>query len=208
MSIFFTSDTHFNHISVIKYNNRPYSCIQEMNESLIDNWNNIVNKHDIVYHLGDFAWSNHNYFISRLNGKKILIKGNHDKFSQDVAKNFTQIENQLTIKIQDKIIILSHTAQRVWDRSHYGSYHLFGHSHGRLKTYNLSLDVGVDANNYRPISYDQVIDKMNLRYERMVANNRVHLDRNPIMYHQDDVEYFEKLCILDQTNTRSINECN
>lgn len=79
---FFTSDTHFNHANIIKYSNRPFSSVEEMNRKLIENWNNTVKPFDTVFHLGDFAmgpparWAD---FRKALNGKIILILGNHDK---------------------------------------------------------------------------------------------------------------------------------
>ena len=102
MSIkYITSDTHFNHSNIIKYCNRPFHDIYEMNQAIIDRWNSIVNDNDIVYHLGDFAFIRRDNlelsyaqqlrqqireFVDRLNGKIILIKGNHDKLSNFQAE--------------------------------------------------------------------------------------------------------------------------
>ena len=79
--IFITSDTHFSHKNIIKYCNRPFSSVEEMNSVLTDNWNSIVSKDDLVIHLGDFSFGrtiesikNH---LDKLNGNKILILGNH-----------------------------------------------------------------------------------------------------------------------------------
>ena len=79
--IFFTADTHWGHRNIIKYCQRPFADVDEMNETLITNWNNSVGKDDIVFHLGDFAmggsadWSR---LLDRLNGRIYLILGNHD----------------------------------------------------------------------------------------------------------------------------------
>ena len=85
--IYVTSDTHFSHANIIKYCNRPYSSIEEMNQSLVENWNSVVNKNDLVIHLGDFAWGRTiqsiKQHLDKLNGNKILILGNHDSLSQD-----------------------------------------------------------------------------------------------------------------------------
>lgn len=79
--IYFISDTHFNHSNIIEYCNRPFNDIKEMNDTLINNWNSVVKKDDIVYHLGDFALADEEKLkelYSKLNGTIILIRGNHD----------------------------------------------------------------------------------------------------------------------------------
>ena len=85
MKVFIISDTHFNHANIIKYCNRPFKDTKEMYEAMIKNWNETVSNNDIVIHLGDFGLSNKEYIasiIKRLNGKKILIMGNHDNWSE------------------------------------------------------------------------------------------------------------------------------
>jgi calcineurin-like phosphoesterase family protein len=80
---FFTSDHHFGHKNILNYEKeaRPFSSVEEMNEVMIERWNNVVHRNDIVYHLGDFAFGKHNIQIAeRLNGKKRLILGNHDTY--------------------------------------------------------------------------------------------------------------------------------
>ena len=82
MSRFFTSDTHFGHRNIIKYSNRPFDSVEQMNEALIDNWNDTVLPTDTVYHLGDVAlgpWSEWDSILTRLNGYKVLVVGNHDR---------------------------------------------------------------------------------------------------------------------------------
>lgn len=81
MAIYVISDTHFNHTNIIAYCNRPFLSVEEMNEALVYNWNKTVKDTDIVYCLGDFALCNKQdieKFVSRLNGYKILVMGNHD----------------------------------------------------------------------------------------------------------------------------------
>ena len=79
---YLVSDTHFNHSNIIKDCSRPFSNIEEMNKVIIDNWNNIVDKEDTVYHLGDFGFGTKEELkeiFDKLNGKKYLIMGNHDR---------------------------------------------------------------------------------------------------------------------------------
>ena len=101
--IFVTSDHHFNHKNIIQYENRPFNNIDEMNKELIKKWNNVVSKNDIVYHLGDFCFSNTpSDFLKQLRGKVILIMGNHDK---KIKKNVNFWYDQGFYKVYDKPII-------------------------------------------------------------------------------------------------------
>lgn len=100
--IFFIGDLHFGHENVIKFDNRPYKTVDEMNEDLIRRWNNKVSPGDIVYVLGDLIWKTYNKsaadLIKRLNGQIILIKGNHDRFLHNAkAKKKHWLESKITI---------------------------------------------------------------------------------------------------------------
>ncbi|GJQ43678.1 MAG: hydrolase [Ignavibacteriaceae bacterium] len=188
--IFFTADTHFNHAGIIKSCNRPFANVDEMNEALIQNWNNKVDVLDEVYHLGDFIWKGNSQrvqeIIYRLNGKIYIIKGNHDHSQQvkyyENCSNVGWVKDYFELKIDntfDEIdelmkannttflqnitkmqFVLFHYGMRVWNKSHYGSFHLYGHSHGNLPPIRNSWDVGVDANNYEPIELNEVIKKI------------------------------------------------
>jgi calcineurin-like phosphoesterase family protein len=147
-----------------------------MNEHLVSNWNLVVTPQDIVYHVGDVAFEKDpevlHCIISRLNGTVHLVKGNHDNLIKGkVANLFEHIEYSglREIRVEDpdgfggfQPIVLCHYAMRVWNRSHYGAWHLFGHSHGTLPDddTSLSLDVGVDCWNYFPVSYEQIKERM------------------------------------------------
>lgn len=175
MSFYFTGDTHFGHKNVIGYTSRPFKDLEDMHEKLIANWNQTVSPHDIVYHLGDFALCKPTEAISilqRLNGRKHLIFGNHDKSlrkNKEFLACWESSQDFLEIKLQDPLaqdgvrrIILCHYAMKVWNKSHYGSYQLYGHSHGSLPDdpNSLSLDVGVDCWNYKPVRYEEIAAKM------------------------------------------------
>ena len=82
--VFITSDTHFNHKNIIKYCNRPFDSVDEMNNVLIDNWNKSIDNNDIIIHLGDFGFNGYcpnslQQIVANLRGRKWLILGNHDK---------------------------------------------------------------------------------------------------------------------------------
>lgn len=179
--IYFTSDTHFSHANIIKYCSRPFSSAEEMDEHMIKQWNSRVKPGDTVYHLGDFGFTNQERLkkiIERLNGQKFLIWGNHDKTlqgSQELKDMFVKCTNFLEISVKDadvergsQKIVLCHYAMLVWNKSHHGAWMLHGHSHGSLKyPYKMKImDVGVDSNNFAPVSYDEVKAAMQLiKYE-------------------------------------------
>lgn len=163
---FFISDTHFGHERIIHLSKRPFASIEEMNETLVNNWNKIVGPKDIVWHLGDFGMGSDapaNSFAERLNGEIHLIEGNHDQITiRDCAGSFASIQLMKTISLDGQKIVLCHYPMREWDKSWRGSWHLFGHVHGRLDTepYSKSMDVGVDSNSYRPLSFEDVREFM------------------------------------------------
>ncbi len=168
MNTFFTSDTHFGHANIIKYCNRPFSNIREHDEELIRRWNSVVTNTDTVYHLGDFSFVNASSIIEKLNfAQLVFIYGNHDKQMQHfmTAHALTRgpkrpmfAKSFLEQKIDGINFTFCHYALRVWNKSHHGAYHLYGHSHGTLPDdpNSLSFDVGVDCHNYTPISLEEV----------------------------------------------------
>ena len=173
---FFTGDEHYFHTSksggIIKYCGRPFEDINDMHESLISNHNEVVNKNDIVIHDGDFSMKNVDgtiEIIKRLNGKHIFIAsvvGGHDKTIRKIFKKYSDMFEYIPyvyeLILHNKYhITISHYCMRVWPRSHYNSWHLFAHSHCRLESEGKSHDIGVDCNDYYPLSEDQIIDIMN-----------------------------------------------
>lgn len=99
--IWVTSDNHFDHKNIIKYCNRPFKDVNEMNETMIKNWNNVVKPNDTVYHLGDFALTSakrYEYFLSRLHGHIIIILGNHDKSVKRMKElGFSEVYKKMVI---------------------------------------------------------------------------------------------------------------
>ncbi len=157
----FTADTHFNHANIIRFCRRPFSDVVEMNEAMIERWNARVGERDLVYHLGDLAWGDWGPLLDRLNGDIILVMGGHDKKSQKkFAGRFLHSADLMDIVIEGYTIVLCHYCLRVWNKSHFDSWHLFGHSHGSLPALGKSLDVGVDAHDFSPWSWEEVKDYM------------------------------------------------
>ncbi len=169
MSDFFSSDYHFYHKNVIKYCNRPFNNVEEMNEKIISNHNKLVRPSDTTYMLGDIAFVSDIQdavkILSRMNGRKVLISGNHDSRNlkdKSFRDCFEKISPLLEIKIDGQLIVLCHYSMNVWNKSHHKSFHLFGHSHGSMpdNPNSLSFDVGVDTNDFYPYTYQQIKDKM------------------------------------------------
>lgn len=172
MKQFFTSDTHFSHANIIKYENRPFKNVNEMDEYLIEKWNNKVNKNDEVYHLGDFAFAPSNRIreiLNKLNGRIYLIWGNHDKeikHNRSIQEKFIFCREYYSLKINNLPIILFHYPIAVWDRQHHGSIHFYGHIHSNLDNHHPlvvelknAYNVGVDVNNFEPKTLEEIIKK-------------------------------------------------
>ena len=189
-NIWFVSDTHFGHKNILNHANRPFITVDEMNHVLVNNWNNCVSKNDIVWHLGDFSFQNKIQFddlLSNLNGEIHVVLGNHDKTISQNKRFFLEsgklrsVQNYAELKIDNNFFVLNHYGQRVWNRHHYGSIHLYGHSHGSLPPVGLSVDVGVDCKEiteeYRPISLDEVLSYMKNKTSHVADYHGSSLDK-------------------------------
>ena len=168
-NIYFTSDTHFNHGNVVSLDHRPFTDLEHMTESLIEKWNERVKHNDIVYHIGDFAlsWGKKHYdlidkILSRLNGTKFLIVGNHDR--DEVTKNprWSKVTHYHEIKVDlggvhKQRICMMHYAIRSWNQMHRGAWMLHGHSHGNLPDIGGKiLDVGTMNWGFAPVRLDEI----------------------------------------------------
>ena len=184
--IFFTSDLHFGHENVIRFDNRPFNTVEEMDEEMIKRWNTKVGKGDIVYVLGDFIWKAATNeavsIIRRLNGQIILIKGNHDRFLHNAAakKALAGIKDydDICVTLEDgttRRCILSHYFIPFYNGHRYQAIHLHGHSHlteeaaeeVRISTelnekgYDLKIyNVGCMYWNYTPVTLDEILERM------------------------------------------------
>lgn len=155
----FTADHHFGHNNVIRFCDRPFGDAAEMDLCLVQNWNAVVAPGDTVYHLGDFAYRGDKRVLrglfESLHGTKHLILGNHDH-GETKKLGWSSIAQMATVNEGSQRIVLCHYALRVWQGQHYGSIHLYGHSHGNLPGTHASLDVGVDAWGYCPVDLVQI----------------------------------------------------
>ena len=185
--IFFTSDNHFFHESIIKFCKRPFETVEEMDKTMINNWNNTVPTDGLVFHLGDFAWGGYQAWKKireQLNGEIILIKGNHcwkngPQSQQQYDSLFKHTTQQMRIEIKGRKMWLNHFPflcySGVYRDINGMEYNLFGHIHTSNvnernvgKDFSRSIDnlcptqydVGVDFNNFTPISWNEVNNKI------------------------------------------------
>ncbi|MFT4986996.1 MAG: calcineurin-like phosphoesterase family protein [Glaciecola sp.] len=166
--IFFTSDHHFGHANIIRFCNRPFENAKQMNEVLIQKWNEKIGPNDMVYHLGDLElYSEEDLadIIDQLNGTIHLIVGDHEGAAVQNKKKFQWVKDYYELKAKDpdkkngvQRIMLFHYAMRSWRGAHHGNWHLYGHSHGTLPDLEdqLCFDVGVDCHDFYPLAYEDV----------------------------------------------------
>lgn len=176
--VWFTSDTHFGHENIIRFCNRPFDNVDEMNEALIKNWNSVVKPDDTVFHLGDFAFGGStiwNSILDVLNGNIILIKGNHDRknLRQGFINKFSGVYSQLQILVEGQSIYLNHYPFLCYGGTYRNNpvWQLFGHVHSGpyssskdtkrlINLFPTQYDVGVDNNYYYPVNFNEVKDKI------------------------------------------------
>jgi calcineurin-like phosphoesterase family protein len=178
MKIFFTSDTHFGHQNILAYCNRPFSTLEEMNEGLIDRWNSRVLDGDVVYHIGDFAMGQrHNILIrKRLNGRVILIRGNHDRAAHimKTEAGFDEVHDNLALEVDGIKLYLSHIPLHVYDPTQRkydpkllqpapvdADYILCGHVHQQWNRIGNTINVGTDVSNYYPLTLSELLGRDN-----------------------------------------------
>ncbi len=161
----FTADYHLSHTNIIKYCNRPFKNVEEMNAMILDNLIKSVDQGDVLYFLGDLTFDKEiakNFFNVMKDIEIHFIIGNHDssqviKIAQKKCESVAHLQN---IIIEEQSITLCHYALRVWNKSHFNSWQLYGHSHGTLNGVGKQYDVGVDSNNFLPVSFDKLKELM------------------------------------------------
>lgn len=183
--VWFTSDLHFWHKNICKYCNRPYETIEEMNQGIIDNWNSVVKEDDTVFVLGDLGFCGIEKLrplMSQLKGKIILIQGNHDSdyimstlYYEKIINNFDRLMSITIIgdeECPNQELTLCHFPMIDWYNKEKGSWMIHGHQHQLPGTPSCSAahyDVGVDKNNWTPISFEQL--KINITKQFLNLKN-------------------------------------
>jgi calcineurin-like phosphoesterase family protein len=176
--IFFTSDTHFGHLNIIKHDNRPFDNVEHMDEELIRNWNSVVTPQDQVWHLGDLCHRSKKgivYYLNQLNGSIHLIYGNHDdEIRKKYSHLFSSCHDAHCLRHDGQKIVLYHYGQRTWRAQHHGSWHLYGHSHGSLPSYGKSMDVGCMIHGYKPISFEEIKEIMSIQSVEVADKHKMN----------------------------------
>jgi len=188
MSIYWSSDQHFGHENIIKHTKRPFSTVEEMDAYMIKQWNSVVTEEDDVYHLGDIshkrcAPERANECIEQLNGRIHLILGNHETDNPTGVQFDSRMpiegrllinpdffhtinEGYMYLRIDGKLVVMSHYAPETWHDMSKGTWALHGHSHGKLTKKTRRLDVGVDTHDFRPWSWEEVQDHFDPQKKR------------------------------------------
>lgn len=168
--IYFTADLHFGHSNVISYENRPFQTVEEMDGALIQNWNRRVSPEDEIFILGDLTLKGPekaNAVLEQLQGRKYLVRGNHDGYVERAAfcqAHFQWVKDYHELVYQGRRFILCHYPLLSWNGMWRGAVHLHGHQHNppcyneeNRKIGLARLDVGVDAQNMAPISLEELL---------------------------------------------------
>lgn len=166
--IYYTADLHLGHENVIKFSNRPFSSIDEMDKALIANWRAVVKPSDDIYVLGDLIYRSQNpeAYLKQLTGKMHLIRGNHDKYLNDkpLERYFESIDDMLTIDDEGRRVFLCHYPLAEWPGYYRDTIHLFGHIHNNrneaceiMEMLSSNYNVGVDCIGFTPLTLTQII---------------------------------------------------
>jgi len=157
--IFLASDLHLDHRNIIKYCKRPFKSVKHMNSVLVRNWNSVVKKNDVVYFLGDLAYGrgsrNTDYWFRRLNGKKVFIKGNHDRSRR------IKFYKNLVLKYRGYSFLLTHYPQiKSWR-----GWIIHGHTHNHkgyplLNRKRKRINVSCELTKYKPINLNNLINRI------------------------------------------------
>ena len=164
---YYIADLHFDHDNIINLANRPFKNVNEMNETMITNWNITVKKGDDVYIVGDFAWSREEHFFNRLVGRKHLIIGNHDGDPTQRIPKWASVNQYLELKDSGFNLVLFHYPIFEWNRLHRGAIHFYGHVHGKPITLSSDhhgvLENGTDpyGKNKLGQAFDVCVEKLN-----------------------------------------------
>lgn len=183
--VWFTSDLHFWHKNICKYCNRPFETMEEMHEALINNWNSVVKEDDTAFLLGDMGFCGYEKLeplMSQLNGKKYLIQGNHDSdkivfrlYEANIIEGYYKIHEVTIIgdeECPEQQLTLCHFPMIDWPSKERGAWMVHGHQHQLPETPSCSVmhwDVGVDKNNLKPVSFEQL--KINITTQFVNRNN-------------------------------------
>jgi len=167
--VFFIGCPHFWHKKIIEYTKRPFNSVEEMNETMINNWNSVVKHNDKVILHGDVIFNkgdiDPSVILNRLNGDILLSLGNHDDPEKLVrsSRNIIITRDILDIQVNGQNIVCFHYPMKSWNKAFHGSWHTYCHVHTEFQSPDdeLSYNVSVEWNDYTPISFDKLQNIMN-----------------------------------------------
>ena len=157
---FYTADLHVGHANIIRYCQRPFASVDAMNEALVSAWRRKIGPEDTVYVVGDFSLVRSSRMgevqalFDALQGRKILIRGNHDA---PTVQGWAEIHDILTLQDNGREITLCHYPLREWPGMWKGGIHLYGHVHGNMAPLPGSMDVGVDVWGGEPVTLAEIL---------------------------------------------------
>lgn len=172
MTLFFIADTHFGHARILEYEDRPFATVDEMNFALIERWNDEVAPHDTVFHVGDVAMlhkpADVRAIVDRLNGTKILIRGNHDRRPDCLRFGFAAVLQTAILQLPDVgRVLLTHiptpTDQIADDIQVNVHGHIHSAAHKPAWTDPKHLCVSVEVTDYRPQSGREIMQRLEQR---------------------------------------------
>jgi calcineurin-like phosphoesterase family protein len=160
LAIFFTADHHFGQGGARGLFKRPFASTAEMDAAMRERWNTAVGPADTVWHLGDLAIRHDRgrveALLAGLAGTKHLVWGNNDPPATREARGWASVQGFAELVVDDTRVVLCHYALRVWNAQGKGAWNLHGHSHGRLTPLARQADVGVDAFDFRPVTFEEI----------------------------------------------------
>ena len=161
MTTFFTSDTHFGDMRVLRFDHRPFPTIEAHDNGLVARWNAVVGPRDTVWHLGDFALgpapAELAAIFDSLAGEKHLLVGNNDDDRTLALSGWASVSAYREIVVDARSLVLGHYAFRTWNGMGRGALNLHGHSHAKLSPMPRQYDVGVDAQDFRPVTLSEIL---------------------------------------------------
>jgi calcineurin-like phosphoesterase family protein len=219
--IYYIADIHFGHKNVIRFDERPFADVEEMNKIMIENWNARVTNKDDVYYVGDFAYRSSEdpiSYLKQLKGKKHLIVGNHDRDllkSDKVSQYFESIEKIMNISDNGRYVVLCHYPMASWEKSAHGSWHVYAHIHNNIgyptydlmKTFDHALNAGCMINNYMPSTLDEMIVNNKFFHEsngyfnvsESNVGDKIYVVENGdiVEYNIDSIDYEKRMIIYN-----------
>jgi len=182
VAVFFTADLHLGHEEIIKISDRPFENLDDMNRSLVNNWNSRVSNDDHVYIVGDLFYGGRDAAgvdeaistVKKLNGILHLVAGNHDfPYLKNMEYHylFADVDQIRFLKHEGEYIFLSHYPMAEWSGYYRGSWHIYGHIHNHkestahqyMKTLDKALNAAVEICDYMPVTF-QELKKYNERF--------------------------------------------